>query len=289
MKIDLHCHTSLSDGSLGVNELIALAKLRGIDVIAITDHDTLEGSIRAQECGAAQGVRVVPGVEISCLDRRRGRKAHILCYAPKRPERLEKMLCGIRESRRDAMLCSIQKVCRLYAVSPEMILARAQDSTGIYKQHVMQALIDAGYTDQMFGETFQKLFRPKDGLAYTRIDYPDVLEALDIVHAAGGTAVLAHPSEYDSMDLLQELCEKGLLQGAEASHPRNLPEDVKTIRELCARYGMAVTGGTDFHGRYTKVCNPPGTYLTDEAEFDKLKKMWAEPATERKDSYGNSL
>ncbi len=271
MNIDLHCHTKLSDGSTGIYELIELAKLRQLDVVAVTDHDTFAGCVRAAVLGRRQGIQVVPGVEISASDLSRGRRVHILCYFPKNMGRLEGLLRKISSNRRAAMLVSIQKVRRLYPIPLEMITDRSKESTNIFKQHVMHALMDAGYTNQMFGEVFQKLFHPKYGLAYTKIEYPDVMKVIEAVHEAGGTAVLAHPSEYDSMDLLQELCEKGLIEGAEASHPRNKPEDVKTIRQLCAQYHLAVTGGTDFHGCYTRICNPVGTFLTEEEQFDTVR------------------
>lgn len=270
MKIDLHCHTKLSDGAVGISELIELAALRQIDVLAVTDHDTMAGCTRAAVLGQRRGVRVIPGVEISAADVSRGRRVHILCYAPEKPERLEGLLKKITADRKAAMLVSIRKVMRLYPVSAEMILSRAHESVSIYKQHVMRALMDAGYTDEMFGDVFQKLFHPKYGLAYTKIDYPDVFEVLSLVRGAGGAAVLAHPSEYDSMELLEELCERGLLQGVEENHPRNKPEDRKTIRELCAHWGLPVTGGTDFHGGNTRIMNPLGSYLTDETQFDRL-------------------
>lgn len=272
MKIDLHCHTNLSDGSTGIDELIELARVRGVDVVAVTDHDTLAGSVQAESLGKQNGVTVVPGVEISSFDYSRGRRVHILCYYPQKSERLNKMLHKITANRRAAMSASLQKVLRVYPLPVEMVLARAQGSTSLYKQHVMQALMDAGYTNEIFGPLFRKLFDSKAGLAYIPIEYPDVLDVLETVHGAGGTAVLAHPSEYHSMELLQELSEKGLIQGAEAFHPRNRPEDVKAIQQCCEQYHMAVTGGTDFHGYYTRVCNPIGTYLTSKEQFDKLRK-----------------
>lgn len=272
MTIDLHCHTKMSDGSTGINELIELAKLRKVDVISVTDHDTFAGSVRATVIGRRQGVEVVPGVEISAYDTQRKKKVHILCYYPKNPTRLEGMLRKITAARKAAMLISVQKVVRMYPMPLSMILTRAHESTNIYKQHVMQALMDAGYTDELFGNVFQKLFNSKYGLAYTNIEYPSVEAVVKEVHDAGGFAVLAHPSEYDSMDLMQELCEKDLIEGVEAYHPRNNPEDVEAIERCCGQFDKVVTGGTDFHGVYTRICHPVGSYLTPEAQFAILKK-----------------
>ena len=272
MNIDLHCHTKMSDGSTGIGELIDLAKLRQIETLAVTDHDTFACSVRAVVLGKRAGVTVVPGVEISTLDHSRGKRAHLLCYYPKNAGRLEGLLRKITENRRAAMSISIQKVLHIYPMPMTMILTRAHGSTNIFKQHVMQALMDAGYTDEIFGNTFKKLFHPKYGLAYTRIEYPDVFDVIEEIHSAGGAAVLAHPSEYESMDLMQELCEKGLLEGIEGFHPRNSDEDLQAILNCCQKYQLPMTGGTDFHGCYTTACLPLGSYLTPENQFELLKK-----------------
>lgn len=272
MTIDLHCHTKMSDGSASINELVELARLRKIDVISVTDHDTFAGSVRAGILGKRKGVNVVLGAEISALDKERNRKVHMLCYNPQSHERLEGLLKKITANRKTAMTLSIQKVLHMYPMPIEMILARANGSTNIFKQHIMQGLMDAGYTDQMFGDVFKKLFHPRFGLAYTHIEYPDVRDVITEIHAAGGAAVLAHPSEYDSTELMVELCEKNLIEGVEVFHPRNSPEDLAPMQACCSHFGKFMTGGTDFHGSYTTSCHPLGTYLTPGDQFDILRK-----------------
>ena len=89
MKADLHCHTMLSDGTLGIEELIQVAKKSGVDTIAITDHDTLAGTVRAAIIGKRFNINVITGVELSCWDDERNRKVHLLCYMPDHPDRLE--------------------------------------------------------------------------------------------------------------------------------------------------------------------------------------------------------
>ncbi|MFT3952581.1 MAG: PHP domain-containing protein [Oscillospiraceae bacterium] len=89
MKGDLHCHTTLSDGSMGIEEVIVQAKRTGIDVLALTDHDTISSSSRAQILGERYGVQVIPAAELSAWDKKRNAKVHILCYAPHKPDRLE--------------------------------------------------------------------------------------------------------------------------------------------------------------------------------------------------------
>lgn len=270
MSIDLHCHTRFSDGSTPLAEVLELAKLRGVDTLAITDHDTMAGCEEAQRLGEKLGVRVIPAVEISARDEQRQGKAHILCYAPERPEALYPLLERILESRRNAMECSIRRVTELFPVSREMILKRVEGSTCIYKQHVMQALMDAGLAAEMFGELYRKLYDSKTGAAYFDVDYPTIPETFDAIKRAGGRAVLAHPSEYHNMELLQELAEAGLLDGVEINHPRNLEEDRVQMHSIAQRFSLAETGGTDFHGFYTTRKNPIGAYTTGPAELHQL-------------------
>lgn len=269
---DLHCHTELSDGSTSVRDVVELAAKSGLNTLAITDHDTMAGCAEARAIGEKLGIRVIPGVEISSVDPSSGRKVHILCYAPERPELLKPMLDASLENRNRAMRESIEIVEQLYPISSKMMLRHAENSTCIYKQHVMQTLMEAGFADEIFGELFKKLFSSRDGIAFRRVEYPDVYEALKTAIAAGGAVVMAHPSEYDGMELLKELCSMGMLDGIEISHPRNREEDKRVMHELARKYDLAVTGGTDFHGWYTTKKNPVGAYTTAEAEFDKLFK-----------------
>jgi len=268
--IDLHCHTRYSDGSASLQDVLEMASRRGVQVLAITDHDTMAGCAPAVEMGKKLGIQIVPGVEISTKDPERGRKVHILCYAPKYPEVLEPLLSATLSSRMSAAREAMEVVSSLYPVTAAMIRRHAEGSTCVYKQHMMYALMDAGCADTIFGETFRSLFNSKTGPAYRSVQYPDVYTALDTVHKAGGKAVLAHPSEYNSMDLLESLCEQNLLDGIEVYHPRNREEDREKMLRLAAEYDLAVTGGTDFHGFYTTRKNPVGTCTTAQAEFDRL-------------------
>lgn len=272
MSIDLHCHTKMSDGSTSIDEVILLAKSSGVTDIAITDHDTFAGSTRGVIIGKRLGINVIPAVEMSAMDYTRNRKVHILCYNPTNPDRLEGTLKKTGDSRRKSMMISIQKVMRIYNISSDMILRRSQGSTNIYKQHVMQALMDAGYADDLFGDVYNRLFNTRIGLAFTKVEYPDVVDVINEIHDAGGLAVMAHPSEYNGMELLNELCEKSLIDGIELNHPRNSDEDKSTIAELAEKFRLFVTGGTDFHGSYTSSINPIGTYTTDASQLAHMKK-----------------
>ena len=112
MICDLHCHTTLSDGSLGIEDIIVQAKRMNIDFLSITDHDTLSSFSRANILGERYGVKILQGVEMSAWDKERGKKVHILCYAPKKPDRLEGLClksCEIRKACSKEMIENVMK------------------------------------------------------------------------------------------------------------------------------------------------------------------------------------
>ena len=124
MKGDLHVHTTLSDGSLGMEEVIAQAKRIGLDFISITDHDTMSSVSRAKVLGERYGVQTIPGVELTAWDKTRNRKVHILCYAPQKPDRLEgicRRCSEIPNTRHSAMtiqgIARIRNVCMVYSAT----------------------------------------------------------------------------------------------------------------------------------------------------------------------------
>lgn len=272
MAADLHCHTKMSDGSVGIDEVVLLAKTHGIPTIAVTDHDTFAGSTRAKIFGNRHGVEVISGVEFSTMNPATGRKAHILCYLCDSTDRLEGLCKRTGDSRRRAANIMIQKTLRVYPIAADMILRRAQGSMNVFKQHIMHALIDAGYATDFYGDTYQKLFHPKFGLAYAPVEYPSVHEVLEQIHEAGGIAVLAHPGVYDSYDLLEQLAKSGEIEGVEVWHPRNKPGDEEKFAATAQKYNLIMTGGTDFHGMYTNNPIPIGTCLTPDSQLEALRK-----------------
>lgn len=275
MAADLHCHTKMSDGSVGIEDLVGMAKRAGVDTLAITDHDTFAGATRAKIIGDRIGVRVIPGIEVSAFDRLRGRKVHILGYRFMNPQRLEGLCYKTIQNRKRAALFMVQKVMRLYPITPEMVSRRAQCSTNIFRQHIMHALIDAGVTNEFYGALYHKLFDPKDGVAYYPVEYPDVREAISQIREAGGIAVLAHPGVYNSYELMEELAAEKMLDGVEAFHSRNKPNDAVVLSSFARRNHLLVTGGTDFHGMYAPkplplgLCTTPDEYLRELLEFKR--------------------
>lgn len=275
MVCDLHCHSKISDGSIGIDELIALARRRGLAALAITDHDAVAGATRACIVGKRLGLEVIHGVEMSAYDYSRQRKVHILGYMCDSPDRLEGVCLKMVNSRRIAAKEMITKVLRYYPIVPESITRCAAGSTNIYQQHIMHALIEAGYADSLYGDVYKKLFAYKCGAAYVHMDYPDVREIIDLIHSAGGLVVLAHPYEYDSLDLMEELTNEGLLNGIEVWHPSCDEARIEHLKDFAESHNLLMTGGTDFHGLYTYPLRSIGSCGAPENTVQLMKEYKA--------------
>lgn len=272
---DLHCHSKLSDGSTGLEDIVFYARRSGLDFISITDHDTMSGISRAQILGHRYGVTVIPGVEISCTNPLNQRRVHILCYLPQKPDRIVGMLTRILEDRRRAGMVMLERVMRYYPITEEHVNRYAASSKSIYKVHIMQALLDLGYDSRIYGELYHSLFdKDSQHSCYEPVHYPDVEDVLELIQQARGIAVLAHPTVYQSMELAKALAPSGLLQGVEVHHPRNAQEDKDALLQLAKQFDLIITGGTDFHGFYSSGRpNPLGTCITTETNIKKLFQL----------------
>ena len=270
MKANLHCHTKLSDGTLGIDDLIILAKNSGVTTLAVTDHDSLAGTVRATIIGERHGINVIPAVEFSATDGKRKAKAHILCYLPDTPERLEGLCKSNSEKRKRAARIMVAKVANKVPVTPELIMKCATGSTNIYKQHIMQALMECGYTTTIFGDLYNMLFSKESRInVLMESTYPEPAEIIEAIHEAGGIAVLAHPGFYNNFELLEELIPLGL-DGVEVWHPENTPEQQELLINIAKKNDLLMTGGSDFHGAYNAYPIKLGEYGPDEEQVAKL-------------------
>ncbi|MGN0447388.1 MAG: PHP domain-containing protein [Acutalibacteraceae bacterium] len=283
MKADLHCHTKLSDGTLGIDDLIVLAKNSGVTTLAITDHDCQAGNIRAEIIGRRYGVNIIPAVEFSATDKKRGSKAHILCYLPDRPERLEGLCKSNSLLRKKAGQLMAGKVAKKFPVSTEFILKCCQGSTNLYKQHIMQALVECGYATAIFGDLYKMLFTKQSRMnVLMEVTYPEPEEIINAIHEAGGIAVLAHPGFYNNFELLDELVEKELLDGVEVYHPENTPEQQEKLIKIAKKHGLVMTGGSDFHGGFNAYPIRLGEYGPGEDDLAALLNYKAKKKRKQK-------
>ena len=248
---------------MGIDELIAIAKRRGLSAISITDHDTTAAATRAVIIGRRQQLNVIHGVEFSTIDTPRQKKAHLLCYLCDIPDRLEGMCRRTSESRKKSSMAMVRKVMRYFPITPELIVKCATGSTNIYKQHIMHALMDAGYADSIYGDIYDQLFAPGHGAALVETEYPDTREVLELIHSAGGVAVLAHPAAYHNEDLLEELTDSGL-DGVEVWHPDHDETDSERLLAFAKEHSLLATGGSDFHGMYSPAARPLGSTAVED-------------------------
>lgn len=273
MICDLHCHTKLSDGSLGIEEIISQAKRTGIDWLSITDHDTTASFSRADIIGQREGVNILHGIELSAWDREEGKKVHILCYAPQKPNRLEILCMKSCEIRRECCKEMIAKVMEKFPITTESILRHTTSSKSIFKQHIMRALIDYGYALEFYGELDHELFNRADGTCYVEREYPEVSQVIDLIHTAQGVAVMAHPAQYDNIELLERLAKSGKIDGVEIGHYSADEDYRRELNSIADRYSLIKTGGSDFHGLYNSVPTYLGSETTTKENLNRILKM----------------
>jgi fructose-1,6-bisphosphatase/inositol monophosphatase family enzyme/predicted metal-dependent phosphoesterase TrpH len=272
---DLHVHTSRSDGSYSPKEAVLLAKERGLDYIGIVDHDTTEGLEEAIGLGLRLGVAVVRGIEISAYDFKRGRKAHLLGYNfdPK-AEHLRSLcdpLLAARDRRTREQVATLAAAG--YPISIEEVEAAAKGAATLYKQHAMSVLVRKGSADSLYGAEYRKLFGP-GGICAGDIRYADAFDALRAIHEDGGVAVLAHPGQLDSWELLDELLLANL-DGVELYHESHaLADHEKVLARVRSWPGLILTGGSDDHGSFGSV-NAMGDI---RAPFGALEALGIAPA-----------
>lgn len=271
LKADLHCHSTVSDGSLTPAQLVECARRAGLDCIGATDHDCLDGGRRAAEYARKNcpGFRVIDGVELSTFDYQAGKKVHLLCYHPARTEALEQICRHTREERVRVAEQMLARISMRYPVDLETVRGFAPDSSTVFKQHIALALMQMGYDTALFGELYHSLFSHKDGWAAIEPQYPETREVLPVAKASGGVCVLAHPGVYGDFGLLPALCERGL-DGIEVQHSRQSADDCRTAARLAEQYGLLPTGGSDFHGAFTTHFNPIGSRIAPPGTAEKM-------------------
>lgn len=277
MAGDLHSHTNFSDGSADIERLPVWAKRAGLTHLAVSDHDSLHSIRWAKAHPVVGGVTLLPAAELSCCDPANGRRVHILCYCPEETPALAAFCDGIARRRNETTHRSMAELEAMFPLfTREGALAWSARSGVTFKTHLMRELFDCGYADAVYGALYHKLFGIPGGLVLHEPEYEDVYSALQMMRAACGVAVLAHPSVYRSMALAQKLAEQGLIDGVEIEHPRNTPADKETLRALARQYGLIVTGGTDFHGMNSPHPLPLGTCTTDDTNVARILALAAQ-------------
>lgn len=245
MITELHCHTTASDGLLTPADVVRLAKRRDVAVLAITDHDTVAAHDEAMAAGAELNLRIIPGIEISALSPQG--EVHVLGYnvRPTDDATIQTLngLRGVREARARGM---IDKLAALGIDVPfERVKALAGDAM-IGRPHLARVLVEMGSVSNM-QEAFD-LYLAEGRPAFVPHEGLTPAQAVDLIHAAHGVAVLAHPALYrgDLDTLLADLLAAGL-DGIEVFYPLHTPAQIEQYKVIASKHNLVMTGGSDFH------------------------------------------
>jgi hypothetical protein len=243
--VDLHMHSSFSDGVRTPSELVALAVERGLSAIALADHDCLDGIRELVEAAGMADVEALAAVELSCVYR--GRDLHILGYGVNaEDEEFRALLTRFRKAREERGVKIIAKLADMGVhLDAARILERAANGV-LGRPHIAEALIDGRYVKD-FSEAFEK-YIGEDCPAYVQKYKMTPGEAVAAIRASGGLAFIAHPGFYlEDIDAFYELLEGGF-DGIEVLHPKHDAETRERLRRMAQERGMLMSGGSDFHG-----------------------------------------
>lgn len=252
-QVDLHLHSTASDGIYTPAKMVQVSLELGLRFISLTDHDSTDGIQEAMDAAAGTPLTVIPGVEIS-TDADAANEIHILGYHVERSYGpLQERLTRLRESRSNRA----QKVIHLLAKSGVPVSwERVSDLAGtgsIGRPHIAQALVEANHVDSV--ETAFRRYLGRGAPAYVPRDKLTPQEAIQLIRAAGGIPVLAHPSRV--IEHLPALVEAGLA-GLEAYYNGYIEPEVTFLVKLADKHGLIATGGTDFHGAGITSVEAPG-------------------------------
>ncbi|HXE71514.1 MAG TPA: PHP domain-containing protein [Candidatus Nitrosotenuis sp.] len=265
--IELHCHTTASDGTLSPEELVRLALARGLTALAITDHDTTEAFSPAREAARGYRLEVIPAVEINT--QKAGREVHILGYyiAPDDPG-LAASFREVRRWRLARLEAMVERLGRLgMPVELSRVLAGATGTVG--RPHLARVLVEDGLVPDI--QTAFDLYLAQSRPAYVPRQDLSPERAIELIRAAGGVAVAAHPGLVGDDALLEELVEAGL-QGVEAYYPQHGPLEVQRYAQFALRRGLLVTGGSDFHGPEARYRVQLGEMALPPGVLERLKE-----------------
>jgi predicted metal-dependent phosphoesterase TrpH len=241
--VDLHMHSTASDGSRAPAEVVRAARAAGLAAIALTDHDTVAGLAEAQLAGAELGVRVVNGVELSAVEG--DTETHLLGLHLQDTGVLERGLGALRDMRERRALRIVEKLNELgVTVSFADVLGQAGGGA-IGRPHVARAMVASGWASDLRDAFDRYLGAGKP--AYVGKDQLSMPDAIAMIHEAGGLAVLAHPGWSGTRERIEALAAQGM-DGIEVRHPGHSPTDTARLKGLAETLGLVPSGGSDWHG-----------------------------------------
>ena len=271
MRIDLHTHSRVSDGTAAPRDLVRSAAAAGLDVVALTDHDTTAGWDEAVRAAEEVGIWLVRGIEVSTTWQ--GRSVHLLAYLPDPDDAdLVDALAQVVRRRQERVPAIGAKLASLgIAIDEEDVARVAGHAAAAGRPHVADALVAAGVVGDRT-EAFERYLKPGRP-AYVHRESAPLLDALGAVRGAGGVTVIAHPWGRGSRsvmgaDDLAELATAGLV-GLEVDHQDHGPAERSQLRGIASDLGLVVTGSSDHHGT-GKIDHDLGVNTTHPDEYERL-------------------
>ncbi len=247
-EVDLHCHTTASDGLLTPKELVRLAAELGLKGIGITDHDTIQGWKEAEAAGAYYKIQILKGIELNTDWR--GTEVHILGYElDGGSDYFQDKLRSLREAREQRMLEILERLAKLGIEVCENAVRQLAQGESIGRPHIAQVLIDRGFV-----RTIREAFERYIGIgapAYVPRYKLTTEEGIRLVRDARGVPVLAHPGMQRLEEGISTWVEVGL-KGIEVFHSEHKPEDETRYSAIAQQHRLIMTGGSDFHGEARK-------------------------------------
>lgn len=265
--VDLHTHSTASDGAVAPAEVVRSAAAIGLAAIALTDHDTVDGVAEASAEGEKQGVRVIAGCELSAFEK--NLEIHLLVLHIRSPETLKPHLDQFRDERFYRARQMVEKLNAAgHKLSFDDVLVEA-DGGVIGRPHVARAMLNKGLVTD-FREAFER-YLGFGCPAYVEKPRISSKDAIAIAHAAGGMVFWAHPSKDGGRERTKRLVDEGL-DGLEVIHPSHTSEDIKRFHKFVTEFNLVKTGGSDWHGaregyRTLGNMNIPMSWLAAQDQF----------------------
>lgn len=267
-KIDLHIHTIHSDGAFSPAEIIDKAYQAGLEIISITDHDSINGIKEATIYGKEKGIEVIPGLELSTDIE--DKEVHLLAYfIDYENEELLKYLKFFREERLYRAKRIIQKLRNLgLPITLDDVIERAKNSA-IGRPHIAYTMLDLGIINN-YMEAFEK-YIGDSGPAYERKIHISPQSALKLISDAGGLSFIAHPG-YMKESILLNIIKAGV-DGIEIIHPSHNESQINFYKGIVNQYCLLETGGSDFHGGKKNDDQNLGKYIISPNSLEAMRKM----------------
>lgn len=269
-RVDLHTHSTFSDGELTPEQLLEEALWRGIGALALTDHDCVDGLDEARAAGASRSIEIISGVELSC--ELNGLEAHLIGLFIEPDQSLRAVLKKMQNNREGRMGLMLQKLQEMN-INIRMDELPQGEKQSLGRPHLARLLQQKGYV-RNFGEAFER-YIGDNGPAYVPKERWTVPQGLDLIHSSRGISILAHPGASGLVPFIADFAALGIM-GLEVHYPKHQPNTEQKLLAEAQRLGLLVSGGSDFHSNH----NGPalGTPFIPREVLERIRqhkeKLW---------------